>query len=460
MSRSRAASGWPLAVGQMLIANGQKPFTAPPPRPVGVTMSSMPAVNLYFQVHQPHRLRRYSVFDADARYFDNDANEQILRKVAAKCYLPATRILLEQVKRHAGDFRLAFSVTGCVIDQLRLFAPDVLDNFRKLAQTGCVEFLAETYDHSLASLYNPDEFIAQVERHSQLVDEMFGQTPVVFRNTELIYSNALAGLIDNAPAFRRRFRGILTEGADQVLQGRSPNRVYASPDGLPLLLKNYQLSDDIAFRFSDPISPGVKLNAARYAGRIAKLDRSEAATDDAGGNSGGVGNSEGGRVCNLFMDFETFGEHQWKDTGILTFLAELPGAVLKADQRFLTPRESIDEFEPTDTLDCPQSISWADSERDLSAWVGNAMQTSALNELYRLRPLVLACPDAQAYRDWRRLTTSDHFYYMCTKYFADGDVHKYFSPYESPYDSYINFMNVLDNLRSRAETREESPTPG
>lgn len=410
----------------------------------------MTAVNLYFQVHQPHRLRRYSVFDADARYFDTDANEQILRKVAAKCYLPATRILLDQVKRHAGDFRLAFSVTGCVIDQLRAHAPDVLDNFRKLAQTGCVEFLAETYDHSLASLYNPDEFVHQVERHSQLIDEMFGQTPVVFRNTELIYSNALAHLIDHAQPFHGRFRGVLSEGADQILQGRSPNRVYASPEGLPLLLKNYQLSDDIAFRFTNPVSPGVKLNASRYAKRIAAIDETPVHTSDGHAPA----DAEFGRVCNLFMDFETFGEHQWKDTGILDFLAELPGAVLQSGQRFLTPRESIDEFEPVDTFDCPQSISWADSERDLSAWVGNAMQSSALNELYRLRDAVKACADPEAYRDWRRLTSSDHFYYMCTKYFADGDVHKYFSPYESPYDSYINFMNVLDNLRVRAETKQ------
>ncbi|MEM1107204.1 MAG: glycoside hydrolase family 57 protein [Planctomycetota bacterium] len=407
----------------------------------------MTAVNLYFQVHQPHRLRRYSVFDASSDYFDDSANEQILRKVAAKCYLPATRILLQQVKRHAGDFRLAFSITGTALDQLRRFAPDVVDNFRKLAQTGCVEFLAETYDHSLASLYNPEEFIRQVERHTEVIDDLFGQTPVVFRNTELIYSNGLADLIDTAPAFRGRFRGVLTEGADQVLRGRSPNRVYGSPEGLPVLLKNYELSDDIAFRFTNPIAPGVTLNAVRFAAKIAALEAREL-EDDPTLASGGV--------CNLFMDFETFGEHQWKDTGILDFLAELPGAVLQSGQRFLTPRESIDEFEPTDTFDCPQSISWADSERDLSAWVGNAMQASALNELYRLRESAINSGDHEAYRDWRRLSTSDHFYYMCTKYYADGEVHQYFSPYESPYDSYINFMNVLDHLRSRCVATAES----
>jgi alpha-amylase len=396
----------------------------------------MPAVNLYFQVHQPFRLRRYSVFDATPQYFDHAHNEQILRKVAAKCYLPATRILLDQVRRHAGDFRLSFSLTGCVIDQLRRFAPDVMDNFRRLAQTGCVEFLAETYDHSLASLYNHDEFRQQVDRHAELIDEVFGQKPVVFRNTELIYNNALANLID----VHDRYRGVLVEGADQVLQGRSPDVVYASPGGLPILTKNYRLSDDIAFRFTQSGNPGRPLTAGRFARAVAELDDEHA-------------DGPAAQVCNLFMDFETFGEHHWKETGILNFLAELPGALIAAEQRFLTPRESFDEFEPVDTLDCPQATSWADSERDLSAWAGNAMQSSALNELYRLRDRAIAADDRDVYRDWRRLTTSDHFYYMCTKYFADAAVHQYFSPYESPYDSYINFMNVLDNLRQRAEAR-------
>ncbi|MEO1235342.1 MAG: glycoside hydrolase family 57 protein [Planctomycetota bacterium] len=403
----------------------------------------MTAVNLYFQVHQPHRLRRYSVFDATPHYFDDEHNEQVLRKVAAKCYLPATRILLDQVRRHAGEFRVAFSLSGCVIDQLRRFSPDVLDQFRRLAQTGCVEFLAETYDHSLASLYNLDEFVDQVLRHTELIDEMFGQTPVVFRNTELIYSNALARMLDTTETFSGRFRGVLTEGADQVLQKRSPNLVYASPDGLPLLLKNYRLSDDIAFRFTSAEGPGLRLTPEGFARRIASIAAPSIGEDQVPPET----------VCNLFMDFETFGEHQWRDTGILRFLEELPGAVLAAGQRFLTPRETIDEVEPADTFDCPQSISWADSERDLSAWVGNAMQSSAMNELYRLRDGAKASfdRDEDIYRDWRRLSTSDHFYYMCTKYYADAEVHQYFSPYESPYDGYINFMNVLDHLRSRVE---------
>lgn len=393
----------------------------------------MPAVNLYFQLHQPYRLRRYSVFDADARYFDDEHNPQILRKVASKCYLPATRIILDQIHRHAGDFRVAFSLTGTVIEQFKAYAPEVIDLFRKLSQTGCVEFLSETYHHSLASLYNPDEFRLQVDQHAEVIDELFGQSPVVFRNTELIYNNSLAQTL----VALGRFRGVLTEGADQILAGRSANKLYQAPNGLPILLKNYTLSDDIAFRFVDPKGTGEPLSAEEFAQTIAKLDEDPDA-----------------QVCNLFMDYETFGEHQWKETGILDFLAELPSELLKRDQRFLTPRETLDEIDPVDRFDAPQAVSWADSERDLSAWIGNAMQSSALNELYRLADAVKAANDPQLMRDWRRLTTSDHFYYMCTKYFADGDVHKYFSPYESPYDSYINFMNVLDNLRARTEASE------
>ncbi len=395
----------------------------------------MPAVTLYFQVHQPHRLRRYSVFDVGPDYFDDAANRRILRKVAHKCYLPATEVLLGQMHRHNGEFRVAFSVTGEVIDQLRRDAPEVIDRFVELARTGCVEFLAETYHHSLASLYNLDEFDEQVERHSGLIEELFVQRPAVFRNTELIYSNKLAAHI----AERGRFVGLLAEGVDGVLAGRSPNHVYASTAGLPVLLRNYRLSDDIAFRFGDDAKRGRPLTPAAFADRIAKLDAGRAET------------------CNLFMDFETFGEHQWQDTGIFDFLADLPGEVLGRGWRFTTPQDAFDAFQPVDTFNAPQPVSWADSERDVSAWVGNAMQSSALHDLYKLRDAAHAAASSAEdgetiLRDWRRLTASDHFYYMCTKYFADGDVHQYFSPYESPYDSYINFMNVLDNLRSRIES--------
>ena len=407
----------------------------------------MPAVTLYFQVHQPHRLRRYSVFDSDPNYFDHEANTRILRKVAHKCYLPAARLLLDQMHRHNGAFRVAFSLTGEVIEQLQQDAPDVIDLFVEMARSGCVEFLAETYHHSLASLYNLDEFDEQVDRHTALIEGLFVQRPAVFRNTELIHSNKLAAHV----ASRGRFVGLLAEGADFLLNtahgDRSPHHVYATPPGpdgaqLPVLLRDYRLSDDIAFRFGDTHRAGHPLTAAAYAEALA------AATGD---------------VVNLFMDFETFGEHQWQDTGIFDFLADLPGEVLARSLRFTTPQDAFDQFEPVGVVDAPQPMSWADQERDASAWVGNAMQTSALHDLYRLRDRVLAAAasgggsdtnsggDDTLLCDWRRLTTSDHFYYMSTKAFADGAVHQYFSPYESPYDGYINFMNVLDNLRERVE---------
>ena len=391
----------------------------------------MPSVCFYFQVHQPPRLRRYSVFDAHPHYFDDERNSQILRAVAQKCYLPATKLLLELINRHDGKLHLAFSLTGSIIEQFERFTPEVLERFRELAETGCVEFLSETYHHSLSSLYSRDEFVHQVECHADLIEDLFGQVPRIFRNTELIYSNALADLIAQAG----RHRGILAEGVDQLLAQRSPNHLYTPPNhpDLPLLLKNYKLSDDIAFRFSDPQWAHHPLTATTFADWV----------DQAGGD-----------VCNLFMDFETFGEHQWKDTGIFEFLSALPGEIYKRGHDTLTPSECLDTYDPVGEYDAADDTSWADTERDLSAWISNAMQSSALKELFKLEPRVKATGDERLVEDWRKLTNSDHFYYMCTKYFADGDVHKYFNPYESPYDGYINFMNVLDNLRTRIEAAD------
>ena len=388
----------------------------------------MPAVCFYFQVHQPNRLRRYSAFDSGQRYFDDSRNREIVRKVAGKCYLPATQMLLDLIQRHQGRFRIAFSLSGVVVEQFQRFAPEVLENFRKLSETGCCEFLAETYHHSLAFLYSHEEFREQIDMHSRLMEDLFNQRPSVFRNTELIYSNDLAAYLA-----QQDFRGVLAEGVDQVLAGRPPNMLYTPPDlpQITLLLKNYGLSDDVAFRFSNEAWGGWPLTAEKYANWIHRLDEQDA------------------QICNLFMDFETFGEHQWKDTGIFRFLQELPSRILALGDHFMTPGETIDFFEPRDVYDAPKMTSWADTERDLSAWLGNTMQTSAMQDLYRLEPKVKAADDPDLLRDWRRLTTSDHFYYMSTKYYADGAVHKYFSPYESPYDSYINFMNVLENLKDR-----------
>ena len=398
----------------------------------------MASVCFYFQVHQPFRIRRYSIFDHDSDYFDENNNSQICRKVAHKCYLPANRLMLDLINRYDGRFKVSYSITGCILDQLEMYAPEVLSTFHALARTGCVEFLAETYHHSLSFLYSRDEFKQQVIRHTQRIEDLFGQKPRIFRNTELIYNNDLADFIHEMG-----FDAILCEGADHILGFRSPNFVYQPPseNGIKLLLKNYRLSDDIAFRFSNRDWNEWPLTAPKFANWIS----------DVNGN---------GYTVNLFMDYETLGEHQWEDTGIFDFMAHLPEEILRhPDNDFKTPSEVIDSYDPVGIVNVPYMLSWADTERDLSAWLGNAMQSSALHELYQLESKVKASPDETILEDWRRLQTSDHFYYMCTKWFSDGDVHKYFNPYDSPYDSYINFMNVMDNLRSRCRTESKRIKP-
>lgn len=418
----------------------------------------MASVVFYFQVHQPFRLRRYSVFDEDPFYFEDRSNAEICEKVANKCYRPATKLLLDLVKRHEGRFKISFAITGVVLDQFEHFTPDVIDLYKALADTGCCEFIGETYHHSLSFLYSRSEFAEQVNMHTQRIEDLFGHTPEVFRNTELIYSNELSAALATMkdPEGNPRWRGAICEGVDRHLGYRSPAYVYQPPskpgarDGRPfgLLLKNYKLSDDIAFRFSNRGWEEWPLSAEKFAHWVNQINGD-------------------GYLCNLFMDYETLGEHQWADTGIFEFLDKVPEAIFDINpghNHFNTPTEALTQFDPVGEYDVHEYISWADTERDLTAWRGNAMQHNALEETYRLEPVIkqrLAEAEqsgsddekAKAHYllgDWRKLTTSDHFYYMCTKYFADGDVHKYFNPYDSPYDSYINFMNVLDNVRSRA----------
>ncbi len=389
----------------------------------------MASVCFYFQVHQPYRLRRYSVFDADPYYFDDYKNAEIMRKVANKCYLTSNRLLLDLIRRNDGRFRVSYCISGVAVDQFAEYCPEVLDSFRDLISTGCVELLAETYYHSLAFLYSRDEFRHQVVSHAAKMKEVFGYQPRVFRNTELIYNNDLAHYVEELG-----YQGILAEGADYILGYRSPNFIYTplGTHGIRLLLKNYRLSDDIAFRFSNRSWSEWPLTAEKFARWVNQVN----------GN---------GYVVNLFMDYETLGEHQWEDTGIFEFMSKLPEVILDhSDNNFLTLSEVVNSYQPSGTLDIPHMISWADMERDLSAWLGNSMQSNALHELYRLERQIKDTGDPMLLHDWRRLQTSDHFYYMCTKWFSDGDVHKYFNPYESPYDSYINFMNVLDNIRQRA----------
>jgi len=393
----------------------------------------MPSVCFYFQVHQPVRLRHYTVFDENDQYFDDNKNASICRKVANKCYLPANRLLLDLIRRYEGRFRISYSITGLLLEQLQHYSPEVMSTFDALAETGCVEFLAETYYHSLSFLYSRTEFVEQINKHVEAINYFFGQRPKIFRNTELIYNNDLACLIESMGCFD----AIITEGADHILGYRSPNFVYQPKDckHLKLLLKNYSLSDDIAFRFSNRDWTQWPLTAEKFAHWVSNVN--------------GCGN-----VVNLFMDYETFGEHQWEDTGIFDFMRHLPYEVLKhPDNNFKTPSEVVHSYGSADMVDVPHIISWADTERDLSAWLGNAMQSNAIHELYRIEKKIKNTKDEKIISDWRKLQTSDHFYYMCTKYFADGDVHKYFNPYDSPYDSYINFMNVLDHLHKRCSVR-------
>ena len=389
----------------------------------------MASVCFYFQVHQPYRLRRYSIFDTSTDYFDHEHNREVCQKVARKCYVPACRVLLDLVRAHEGRFRCSFSLSGVVLDQLEEYSPEVIDLLHQLNESGCVEFLAETYYHSLSFLYSREEFAQQVELHRDRIRGLFGREPRIFRNTELIYNNEVARFVANLG-----FDGMLAEGLDRLLGHRSPAWVYHPPKtpDFSLLLKNYRLSDDIAFRFGDRNWSEWPMTADRFADWVHQVN----------GN---------GYLVNLFMDFETLGEHQWEDTGIFEFLRDLPGKVMaRGDNDFVTVSEAVARYAPSGAYDVPHLISWADTERDLSAWLGNAMQSNGVAELYQLELAVKASGDEQLLSDWRRLQTSDHFYYMCTKWFADGDVHKYFNPYDSPYDSYINFMNVLDNLSSRS----------
>jgi alpha-amylase len=394
----------------------------------------MVSVCFYFQVHQPFRLRRYSVFDIgrNSNYFDDEKNAEVMRKVARKCYLPTNAVLLELINRYPGRFKVSFSVSGVCLEQMKLYAPEVLHSFQQLAATGQVEFLAETYYHSLSFLYNKDEFYAQVQKQTALIQELFGQKPKAFRNTELIYNNELAHHVE-----KLGFNAVLAEGWDPVLGWRSSNYVYKgkTTSNLKLLMKNYRLSDDVAFRFSNRGWNEWPLTVEKYVQWLNAVN----------GN---------GDTVNLFMDYETFGEHQWEDTGIFDFLRALPGEVLKhPDNSFKTVSEVARSYPMRDEVDVHNFISWADLERDLTAWLGNKMQTGAIEELYRMQAAVMKSGDEKLMEDWRRLTTSDHFYYMCTKWFSDGDVHKYFSPYESPYEGYIAFMNVLNDVALRAKVQ-------
>lgn len=373
------------------------------------------------------RLKRYRFFNIgnDHYYYDDYLNESIMNKVAQRCYLPANKLMLQLIKEYGTNFKVSFSITGIALDQFRLYAPEVLESFRELAKTGCVEFLAETYSHSLVALKSESEFKKQVELHSQRIKEYFDIEPKVFRGTELIYSDEIGAKVVNMG-----FQAMITEGAKHIMGWKSPNFLYCNAINpkLKILLRNYVLSDDIAFRFSNRGWPEFPLTAAKYVGWISHAMKN-------------------GETANLFMDYETFGEHQPYDTGIFEFLKHFPKEVLRKNQfQFATPSEVADKLQPVSVLSVPHPISWADEERDLSAWLGNDLQEDAFNRLYSLTEKIQKCDDKKILADWRYLQASDHFYYMSTKVFSDGEVHSYFNPFDSPYDAYINYMNVLSDF--------------
>ena len=387
------------------------------------------SICLYFQVHQPTRLRLYRFFDIgkDSHYYDDFANRTILRRVAQKCYLPMNQQMLELINKNKGKFKIAYSISGSALEQFQRFCPEVIASFKALAETGKVEFLAETYYHSLASLASESEFRAQVEKHAAKIEELFGVKPTAFRNTELIYSNGIGEMV-----YDMGYKTMLTEGARHIMGWRSPNYVYTgeTQPKLKLLLRNYTLSDDIAFRFSQN-----KVTAEQYVGWLKD-------------------NAKEGDIVNLFMDYETFGEHQGAESGIFDFMRELPAAVIKDGTfNFVTPSEATKKYKAVSDIAVDDPISWADEERDLTAWLGNELQNEAFKKVYAMTEKLSIVNDPELWEDFGHLQESDHFYYMCTKFFSDGEVHKYFNPYDTPYEAFINYMNVISDFQIRLDEK-------
>jgi alpha-amylase len=396
----------------------------------------MPSIIFYFEVHQPVRLSKFSVFNiGDARepfhtYFDHRLNQKIFEKVANKCYLPTNNLLLDLIRKYDGRFRISYSLTGTFVEYCEKYLPEVLDSFKELYKTGAVDFLDETYFHSLSGLYDDlDEFRDQVKMHRQMIKRVFNYKPQVFRNTEVIYDNRIAETIADMG-----YKGILSEGTEKILGWRSPNFMYKPKyANLKVLLRNYKLSDDVGFRFSARNWPGFPLTADKYAAWMS---------------------NSYGDVINLFMDYETFGEHQWAETGIFDFLRHLPEEVLKYDNLdFATVSEACERYNPVGDIDVPWAISWADEDRNVSTWLGNNMQIACFNELKDIGRKLKKKGDKDLLYVWRLLQTSDHLYYISTKGFEDGTVHAYFSPYDIPYDGFINYMNILQDLKEKAEHR-------
>lgn len=393
----------------------------------------MTAICFYFQIHQPFRLKNYRFFDIgnDHYYYDDFANDDIITRIAHRSYLPANEMLLDIIKENGKKFKVAFSISGTALEQLEQYVPEFIDSMKELAATGCVEFLSETYAHSLASLEDPEEFIAQVKAHDEKIYQLFGLKPKVFRNTELIYSDDIAAMVASMG-----FKGAITDGAKHILGWKSPNYLYnaASAPKLKLLLKNSKLSDDISFRFSNHEWESYPLTADKYMDWIASLPQEE-------------------QLVNLFMNYETFGELQPQQSGIFEFMKALPRFAADRNIQFWSPSEVISKLKPVSELSVPTPISWADEARDTSAWLGNTLQQEAVKKLYSIGERVRLCQDKRIKLDWNYLQASDHFFYMSTKHSSDGNVHSHYSPYGSPYTAFTNYMNVLSDFMIRVEAQ-------
>jgi len=399
----------------------------------------MRSICFYFQVHQPFRLKTYRFFDigANHHYYDEYQNRSIVKRVVERSYIPMNNLLLGLIKEYGAAFRVSFSISGTALDQFELYAPEALDSFKKLAATGNVEFLTETYAHSLVSLKNPEEFKRQVKIHSDQIEKFFGVRPTAFRNTELIYSDNIGSMV-----YEMGYNVMLTEGAKHILGWKSPNFLYCSGSTpkLKLLLRNYQLSDDIAFRFSNQSWIEWPLTAEKFSTWIGGFEKNQ-------------------HVVNIFLDYESFGEHQWAETGIFDFMKALPKQIFaNTNFTFGTPSQIAGKMQPVAAVNVPHPISWADEERDLTAWLGNEMQDEAFDSLYKIADQVRKIKNKEIQKDWLYLQTSDHFYYMCTKWFSDGTVHKYFNPYGTPYEAFINYMNVLSDFIGRVEHYSDHAT--
>jgi len=387
----------------------------------------MKTICFYFQIHQPFRLRRYRFFDIGNNhyYLDDFQNEEIFRRIADRCYIPANQTILEMIKKSEGKFKVAFSISGTALEQMEIYSPEALDSFRELAKLDSVEFLTETYAHSLASLGDPEEFALQVKMHKEKIHSLFGVRPKVFRNTELIYSDDIAELV-----YKMGFNGMLTEGAKHILGWKSPNYVYASAvrPQLKLLLKNDRFSEDLSIRFSDYTWNEYPLTADKYMSWIAATAPAE-------------------EVINLFMNYEVLGSMHGAETGIFDFFKALPNYAEKNGISFSLPSELFKSQKITDVISVPYPMSWVDEEKDCSSWLGNVLQQEANRKLIEISERVRLCEDRRIRQDWIYLQSSDHLYYMNTKHY------NLFSPYDNPYDAFNNYMNVLSDFILRVNAQ-------